>query len=233
MNSFIQISDCHIDDNEYVMGVNTQQQLKKVVKKINTVNTDALLISGDLSHSGTIKSYQTLQQILASIKTNTFIIAGNHDDKNNLNAVFSDCLFNRFSLGEWEIISIDSVQANKTSGYLTAHELNKLNILLEQSSAKYQLLVLHHPIVGMMSSWDDALSLENPEELFLLIDKYPKIQTVVFGHAHQAGEFKKGNLKIISCPSTAGQFNHETRIGFNHYTLHKNGQLDCYTQWLK
>jgi Icc protein len=231
-HSFIQISDCHIDDVEFCMGVNTRTNLKKIIHKIININTDALLISGDLTHHGTITSCKTLQQILSPMQTKLLVMSGNHDIQNNLDAIFSKNLFSQFALGEWEIISTNSVQISKTSGFLTQHELAKLDLNLAQSNAKYILIVLHHPIVPMRSTWDDSLSLENPKALFNVLDKYPKIQAILFGHAHQAAEFSRFGVKIISCPSTALQFNDETRIGFNHYTLRTNGQLTINTQWI-
>ncbi len=232
MNNLIQISDCHIDECQQTMGVNTHQNLSDVVQQITTIKADALLISGDLSHHGSLESYQILQQILTPIQTDIFVLAGNHDNKANLAQVFGDNLFKCFSLGAWEVIGIDSVQANKTSGYLNNTSLSELDALLEQSNAKYNLLALHHPIIPISSTWDDALSLENSEELFCVLSKYPKIRVVVFGHAHQASELTKHNLKIIACPSTAKQFNQETRIGFNRYKLYDNGELSVDTQWI-
>ncbi|BBB24217.1 Icc protein [Isorropodon fossajaponicum endosymbiont JTNG4] len=231
-HSFIQISDCHIDDVEHAMGINTHVNLKKIINKIININTDALLISGDLTHNGTITAYKTLQQILSPVQTRLLVISGNHDINNNLNAIFSKNLFSQFTLGKWAIISANSVQTSKTSGFLTKDELIKLDFSLAQSTAKHILIVLHHPIVPMNSAWDDSLSLENPKALFNMLDKYPKIQAILFGHAHQAAEFSRLGVKIISCPSTALQFNNETRIGFNHYTLHDNGQLTIDTQWI-
>ncbi|QKQ24177.1 metallophosphoesterase [Candidatus Ruthia endofausta] len=231
-HSFVQISDCHIDDLENTMGVNTHVNLKKIINKIININIDALLISGDLTHNGTITSYKTLQQILSPVQTRLLVISGNHDIDNNLNAIFSKNLSSQFTLGKWEIIATNSVQISKTSGFLTKDELIKLDFNLTQSTAKYILIVLHHPIVPMNSTWDDSLSLENPKALFNVLDKYPKIQAILFGHTHQAAEFSRLGVKIISCPSTALQFNNETRIGFNHYTLHDSGQVTIDTQWI-
>lgn len=231
MNQFIQISDCHIDDNEQSMGVNTHQNLAYIIDKITSMNSDALLISGDLTHNGTVKSYKKLKQILTPVQSDIFVIAGNHDSA-NLADVFSKSLFKKISLGVWDIISVDSVQAGKTSGYLTKDTLIELDEQLNSSTAEYIIVVLHHPIVPMRSTWDDLLSLENPQDLFTLLNKHAKIQAVLFGHAHEAAEFKKHGLKIIACPSTAVQFNDEKRIGFNHYTLNNDGSLECETQWI-
>lgn len=232
MNSLIQISDCHISQCKQAIGVNTHDNLQAIVKKITTIEVDALLISGDLSHNGSIAAYQILKKILAPVQTNIMMIAGNHDNKANLAAIFAPHLFEQLTLGLWEIISVDSVQVNKISGRINKQALARLDDLLKQSTAQYVIVVLHHPIISMNSTWDDSLSLENPKELFGVLGKYSKIQAVLFGHAHEAAEFNQHNLKIIACPSTAKQFNQETRIGFNHYILHDNGKLSVDTQWL-
>ncbi|SMN15152.1 3',5'-cyclic-nucleotide phosphodiesterase [uncultured Candidatus Thioglobus sp.] len=232
MKHFIQISDCHIDDTAQSLGVDSQKNLATVVNKITTLPSDALLISGDLTHNGTLQSYKILKKILSPIQTDIFVIEGNHDNFEHLNAEFSSCLFTQFTLGLWDIISINSVQIGKTSGFVSQHALAKLDQQLSHSSAKYSLVVLHHPIVSMNSTWDDTLSLENPDDLFALLKRHPKIQAALFGHAHESAEFNKNGIKIIACPSTAVQFNHESRIGFNHYTLLDDGQLHYTTQWI-
>ena len=232
MKHFIQISDCHIDDNAQTMGVNSHVNLAKVVDKIITLKSDALLISGDLTHNGTPHSYKKLKEILTPIKTDIFMIAGNHDDPDNLANEFGDCLFDCITLDAWGIINIDSVQTGKTNGFVTKNTLTALDKQLQHSNAKYNLIVLHHPIVPMNSEWDDALSLENPQDLFSVLDKHPKVQAVLFGHAHESAEFDKNGLKIIACPSTAVQFNNEKRIGFNYYTLFDDGDLGYETQWM-
>ncbi len=231
-NTFVQISDCHIDDNPHSMGVNTHLNLNRVINKLSNTKFNNLIISGDLANSGTIKSYQILKKALKKINSDIWVMPGNHDNIENLNTVFSENILDKLLLGKWEVITIDSVQENKTSGILTKKNLEKLDLDLSTSKAKYNLIILHHPIVPMNSNWDDSLSLENPEELFTLISKYPKIRAVLFGHAHQMSEFKQNNLQIISCPSTAIQFDEEERVGFNSYTLHDNGKLEYYTQWI-
>lgn len=232
MKRFIQISDCHIDDTPLALGVNTHHNLMRIVAKITSMPSDALFISGDLTHNGTLASYQKLKQILAPIKSDIFVISGNHDDKSNLKTFFAKNLFNEIYLGDWAIISMDSVQIGKTSGYLPKKTLGELDRQLRYAKARYIFLMLHHPVVPMQSTWNDALSLENPKELFSLVKKHPRIRVISFGHAHESAQFVSDNIKIIACPSTAIQFNHEKRIGFNDYVLHNNGVFECKTQWI-
>lgn len=232
MPKLIQISDCHIDDQLMVMGVDSQRNLQSVIQNIKQTEFDALLISGDLTHHGSLNSYQTLKTILSPIQQPIFVIGGNHDQAQNLTQVFAQNLLTSAKLDNWEIISIDSVQTGQTSGLVSESELVALDKACLNSSAAYIIIVLHHPIVPMNSSWDDELSLTNPQDLFAILDKHPKIRTVVFGHAHEAAKFSRLGVDIYSCPSTALQFNSETRIGFNEFELANDGTINFTTQWI-
>ena len=172
--NLIQISDCHIDDQVESMGVDTHANLASVVKAVAKHNCDTLLITGDLAHNGTLNSYQVLQRMLMPIKSRIVVLSGNHDQIENLNQVFSEQLISKFSLGNWEIITIDSTQTLDNSGYVTKKALDQLAQDLQNSVAKYNIVALHHPIVSMQSDWDDSLSLENADELFNVMNKYPK-----------------------------------------------------------
>ncbi|MEY8212599.1 MAG: 3',5'-cyclic adenosine monophosphate phosphodiesterase CpdA, partial [Gammaproteobacteria bacterium] len=137
-----------------------------------------------------------------------------------------------FIIGCWEVITIDSVQAGKESGRLNDEQLHSLSQQISSSSAKYIALCLHHPPVSMQSDWDDEMSLENPDDLFAVIDQFDNIKAVMWGHAHQCSEFNRNGVKLFSCPSTALQFNGQSGIAYNHYTLNEDGEIYCKTQWL-
>ena len=230
--SFIQISDSHIDNNKLVMGVDSQANLGTIVSLISEKNYDALLISGDLAHNGTLESYLQLQKILNPIKTKIYVLPGNHDDLSNLSQIFYQSFPCNFSIGCWEVITIDSVQVGKVSGRLNDEQLHSLSQQISSSSAKYIALCLHHPPVSMQSEWDDEMSLENPDDLFAVIDQFDNIKAVMCGHAHQCSEFNRNGVKLFSCPSTALQYNGQSGIAYNHYTLNEDGEIYCKTQWL-
>ena len=230
--SFIQISDSHIDNDKLVMGIDTQANLGAIVSMISNKNYDALLISGDLAHNGTLESYQKLQKILNPIETEIYVLPGNHDDLSNLSQIFNQSYLCNFIIGCWEVITIDSVQVGKVSGRLNDEQLHSLSQQISSSSAKYIALCLHHPPVSMQSDWDDDMSLENPDDLFAVIDQFDNIKAVMWGHAHQCSEFNRNGVKLFSCPSTALQYNGQSGIAYNHYTLNEDGEIYCKTQWL-
>ena len=212
--TFIQITDSHIDDDKLVMGVDSQANLGAIVSVISQKNYDALLISGDLAHNGTLESYQILQKILDPIETEIYVLPGNHDDLSNLSQVFNKSYLCNFTIDCWEVITIDSVQAGKVSGRLSDEQLYSLSQEIRSSSAKYIVLCLHHPPVSMQSDWDDEMSLENPEDLFAVIDQYDNIKAVMWGHAHQSTVFNRNGVKLFSCP-----------VSYTHLTLPTNSRV--------
>ena len=230
--SFIQISDSHIDNDKLVMGVDSQKNLSAIVSNISKNYFDALLISGDLAHNGTLESYQKLKKILYPFENKIYLLPGNHDNFSNLTQIFNESYLCNLIIGCWEVIIIDSVQVGKVSGRLDDEQLHSLSQKISSSNAKYIVLCLHHPPVSMQSDWDDALSLENPEDLFAVIDQFENIKAIIWGHAHQCAEFHRKGVKLFSCPSTALQFNGQSGIGYNHYTLNDDGEIYCKTHWL-
>ncbi|MDA8981202.1 metallophosphoesterase [Candidatus Thioglobus sp.] len=230
--SFIQISDCHIDDEKNVWGTDSKKNLSTIVKSISNRNYNALIISGDLAHNGTASSYSTLKDIIQPISDNLVILPGNHDNKLNLFSAFSEHYLPKLTIADWEIISIDSVQENKTSGFLNKAKLELLTKKILSSTQKFIVLCLHHPPISMESDWDDKKSLENSDDFFHTIDKFSKIKAVIWGHAHQSSEFNRNNVKLFSCPSTTLQFNGAEMIGYNHFNLSDKGEINCETVWL-
>ena len=137
--SFIQISDSHIDDDKLVMGVDSQANLGAIVSVISQKNYDALLISGDLAHNGTLESYQILQKILDPIEAEIYVLPGNHDDLSNLSQVFNKSYLCNFTIDCWEVITIDSVQAGKVSGRLSDEQLYSLSQEINSSGINFSL----------------------------------------------------------------------------------------------
>ena len=93
MKKFIHLTDLHLSSNESLNkhnNFNSQKTLKKLIKKINSINPlpDFILISGDLTNSGDIKSYECLKEIITQILPPTFLALGNHDKRTTFNQVF-------------------------------------------------------------------------------------------------------------------------------------------------
>lgn len=232
MKKIIQITDSHISKGKSYKNIATKKRLKNIVDNL-AEDIAAVIFTGDLSHYGDDKSYKDIKKIIKKIAPITYILAGNHDNLINLKKHFQKKMPSFFYLGEWQIIMLNSVKENKTYGYLSDNELKKLTNILASDNAKYYLIALHHPVVSMQSSWDDNESLRNPNDLFKITAKYPKVKAIIWGHAHEAKEFQYNNIKLLSCPSSANQsvkdFN---KTGYRKISLCDNGQALTSVIWM-
>jgi Icc protein len=135
-------------------------------------------------------------------------LPGNHDDLTNMTEVLpSDCisLETSFEVGHWRILLLNSVIVGKTQGKLSPETLLWLEQELEQNGQHPVLIALHHPPFPINLGWKDAI-LQEPEDLFAVINLYPQVKLVIAGHVHQAHYHEDEGVHYLTAPSTCIQF---------------------------
>jgi len=143
----VQVSDIHLGP------VNSGAYLKRIVDKINTINPDAVLITGDL-FDGRYHYDKDILLVLNSINASIYFSSGNHDDYANLSVVKdlmngTKIIWLRNELVEYKgayIIGLDDTRDVKNVGAML-YALNMEHNL----SKKYTILMNHRPI-----GWKDA-----------------------------------------------------------------------------
>ncbi|NBQ34230.1 MAG: hypothetical protein EBU19_02790 [Gammaproteobacteria bacterium] len=117
MVKIIHLSDSHIGKDNQSMGVNTENHLNEVIQSINQTKTDFVVHSGDISHDGTVESYQKIQQCFLNLQSKLSCIPGNHDNLKIMSS-FLDSEIN-IDTQYWKLLSINTVLEGKTEGYVT------------------------------------------------------------------------------------------------------------------
>ena len=80
--SFVQISDSHIGFNKEGINTDVSGTLKEAIARINALPDppDFILHTGDLTHLAGADEFDTLEQLLQSVKTKqVFFVPGEHD----------------------------------------------------------------------------------------------------------------------------------------------------------
>ncbi len=73
----VQLSDLHVG-SQFLPEV-----FETVVKEVNEINPDVIVITGDLTNEGLMKEYEQCKLLLAKFNTKKIIsISGNHDYRN-------------------------------------------------------------------------------------------------------------------------------------------------------
>lgn len=222
-----------------MFGLNTAHSLQAVVERIRQVTQpDVFLMTGDLSQDETPESYRQLQRLIAPFQVPAYWIPGNHDDSAIIESVLTTAPISAdkfFQMGNWRFILLSSQRPGKVYGELSADTLDQLTQQLQHYPQYPTLIALHHPPCAIGSAWMDQIGLKNPEDFFAVIDRFPQVKLVIFGHIHQAFSTKRNGVNYWGCPATCMQFlpnateftlDQRATPGFRILTLHANGDYE-------
>lgn len=168
-----------------------------------------LLLTGDLVNDPMPEAYRLLRDCLTQLDYPVFRLPGNHDDVILLDGALSDANFRReqaIALGNWQLILLDSNAPSPIGGRLDQTELQRLEKSLQACLEQHALVCLHHHPVPIDSPWMDAMALQNPQDLFEILDRYPQVRGVIWGHIHQEFEAERRGVRLLGAPATSIQF---------------------------
>jgi Icc protein len=202
---------------EFLYGVNPYQNLKKITDELALIkDVDCILITGDIAHRGEYESYLLVDELLRDISIPIYWLQGNHDYSEVMLQVAkkvkiqSDRSFHigstKFILLQTVVRDEDDLSKNKARGYLFDYELKFLNRELEEDNFEQCVVALHHAPV-LSNSWMDKRILDNREEFISILEQYPKVKVVLYGHQHIAQQSVQNGVAYISAPPVAYHFN--------------------------
>ncbi|WP_263147224.1 3',5'-cyclic-AMP phosphodiesterase [Pseudomonas sp. RIT-PI-AD] len=236
----VQLSDSHLfaQADGRLLGMDTRDSLVRVVERVleEQPRIDLVLATGDLSQDGSAESYQRFRALSEVIPAPVRWIPGNHDDRQTMDAVcaHSDLLEPVFDLGGWRIVLLDSSIAGAVPGHLDETQLALLERALAEAGARHVLVGLHHHPVSIGCRWMEPIGLRNAEALFAVIERFPRVRAVLWGHVHQAFDRMRDDVRLLASPSTCVQFApgsdnfrvDEEAPGYRWLRLYADGRLD-------
>lgn len=203
-----QVSDCHLpaDPKQNYRGINPHQNLKTLIRKLKTLKPDLILATGDLSEDGSRVSYRTLQKIFKPLGVPVLALPGNHDDPDLLATAFPGSPVDSIAASghdAWQIIRLNSCLPGKPEGRLSEKMLSDLEGYLADHQQCPCLITLHHQPINIGSPWIDKYRLMDSDNFLRLIDRYPNVKAVVWGHIHQVFEADRQGIAMLGSPSSA------------------------------
>lgn len=236
----VQLSDSHLlaSPHARLMGMDTQDSLQRVIARVleEQPRVDLLLASGDLSQDGSLASYQRFRQMTSAIAAPARWLAGNHDALPVMRSACegSPLLEPVIDLGGWRVVLLDSTVPGAVHGYLAAEQLALLERALSTAGPRHVLICLHHHPVAIGSRWMDAVGLRNPEALFAVLDGFPQVRALLWGHIHQEFDQLRHGVRLLATPSTCAQFApgsaqfqiSDEAPGYRWLRLHADGRLE-------
>lgn len=244
----IQITDCHLysTDNGRFDGVDTGASLARVIDSINAGETpDAVLVTGDLVHDGEQRGYQRLLDALRRLRAGVYCLPGNHDKPKLMQQILNAANVTTdkvLQARDWYLVLLDTVLPDTHAGRLSGPELDFLEETLRAAGERFVLVAMHHHPVSVHSRWMDAMMLENPEDFFAVIDRYPAVRAISWGHIHQVFSRRRHDIALLGTPSTCRQFrlagdsaamDERAPPAYRRTRLHRDGRLDSEIHWIK
>jgi Icc protein len=236
----VQLSDSHLfaGDDGTLLGMNTCESLQRVIELVRAQQPqiDLIVASGDLSQDGTLASYQRFREMTAPLGAPTRWIPGNHDEPQvmELAAGHSDFLEPVVDIGNWRVTLLDSAVPGSVPGYLQDQQLQLLAQALSEAPSRHHLVCFHHHPVSIGCAWMEPIGLRNPEALFAVLDRFPQVRAVLWGHVHQEIDRERNGVRLLASPSTCIQFASgsedfqvsEQAPGYRWLRLHADGRLE-------
>lgn len=211
-STIVQITDTHLYASEdgSLLGIPTRESFRAVVEQVVREESDVQLIlgTGDISQDGSLAAYQYFVAETQRIGAPMRWLAGNHDEAQILAQASQagDWLEWCYDLPAWRVVMLDSSVAGAVHGRLQADQLVRLEQALSSAGERHVLVCLHHHPVPMGSPWLDRLDLHNADELFAILDRYPQVKAVLWGHVHQELDQERRGVRLLAAPSTCVQF---------------------------
>jgi len=219
----IQISDLHLytsekslmDMGSYSAPFSTEKSFQRVYTALlqQKQNTDLIIVSGDIAEEPSKATYQRLAPQLEALNTPYYCIAGNHDRPEYIKEFLQTAEY--LDKEQWRIIFLDSSKAGYPDGHLSTTQLTQLKRNLHTD--RYILIIMHHHPIPIHSQWMDNLRLQKANHFLTLIQQYPQVKAVVFGHIHQAFDETHKNIRYLGTVSTCIQFHsHQEKMLFSN-----------------
>ncbi|MDH4039793.1 MAG: 3',5'-cyclic-AMP phosphodiesterase, partial [Gammaproteobacteria bacterium] len=237
----VQLTDTHLCKAQggTLLGMDTDHSLQAVIDlvKAERPQIDLLLGTGDLSDQGALEAYRRLQEYFAQLTATSCWLPGNHDDRANMESVADNPLrlCRELRLGRWQVVMLDSQVPGEVGGELGAGELALLEGALAAAAEQdlYSLVCLHHQPVPIGCAWLDEQMVVDAADFFAILDRFPGVRGVLWGHVHQQVDRLRGDIRLMSSPSTCVQFAPGSAgfkadaesPGYRWLDLHEDGSL--------
>lgn len=207
----IQITDCHLGEHEgmELLSMNPDESLKDVLSLIsdNHDTHDLLIATGDLANDPSANAYERLYQALSKEFSDPFSwLPGNHDSPELMVKHGSGINQKQHIFGNWLIMLLNSRKQGCIYGYLADEELQFLERCLMENPNKHVMICLHHQPVPIGSEWMDNYIVRNADDFWRIVEPYPNVKLVLWGHVHQEFVDKHHNISLLATPSTCIQF---------------------------
>ncbi len=238
----VQITDTHLNRflGGELLGLDTDFSLQQVIRTVQAerAEIDGILATGDISDHGASEAYTRARDYFSTLSDTVFWLPGNHDGRDKMVGVTEGGpeMSGEARAGCWQLLFLDSQIPGEVGGRLEAEQIAWLERRLQGGAEEglHALVCLHHQPIPMGSAWIDQQMIEDSPEFLAVVDRYPHVRGVLWGHVHQAHDSQRNHIRMMSTPSTCIQFaphSDDFKVddappGYRWLDLHPDGTID-------
>jgi 3',5'-cyclic-AMP phosphodiesterase len=186
-----QISDVHIGSPTVGSG----QRFSMAIDEINAMTRppNLVLLTGDLTHSGTPDEWKEFNERVAALKTPWEAISGNHDRN------ITELAGNRaVDAGPLRLVLLDT-----SSDVFTEDDASWLESELTSHAQTPTIIAIHQPPFETGIWWMDCVGLKGSELVEAVVRRHPQVIKILSGHVHRLIQSNWGSCSLWVCPSTS------------------------------
>ncbi|MEZ5502763.1 MAG: 3',5'-cyclic-AMP phosphodiesterase [Halioglobus sp.] len=238
----VQLTDTHLCRTRggTLLGMDTDHSLQAVIDlvKKERATVDLLLGTGDLADGGAPGAYDRLQVYFDQLTPANYWLPGNHDSRQAMEGAATSAarLCKEIRAGRWQILLLDSQVPGQVGGELGETELALLDEALGSAAGQglNTLVCLHHQPVPIGCGWLDEQMVADADAFFAVLDRYPGVRGVLWGHVHQEIDRERNGVRLLASPSTCVQFAagcenfkaDDRPPGYRWLALHGDGRVE-------
>jgi 3',5'-cyclic AMP phosphodiesterase CpdA len=212
--SFVQISDSHIGFHKDAINKDVVGTLKQAIARINAmpVAPDFVLHTGDLTHLASADEFDTVDQLMKTIKTQQVLyVPGEHDVTGDNGKAYLD-RFGKNTKGQgWYsfdhngvhfigLVNVVDIQQNGL-GALGQDQLTWLQADLQDRSSETPIVIFAHiPLWMVYPEW--GWGTDDGAQALTYLKRFGSV-TVLNGHIHQVVKKVEGRMTFHTAMSTA------------------------------
>ena len=191
----VQLSDLHVG-SQFLPEV-----FEMVVKEVNEINPDVIVITGDLTNEGLMKEYEKCKSLLTKFNTKKIIsISGNHDYRNTGYLLFKK-FFPFQAVNELDddvvLVTVGTARPDRNEGEVGYRQ----NLWLERTMKKYKdkikIVAMHHHLIPIPDTGSDQLTVVDAGDVLrTVLDS--QVDVVLCGHKHRPWAWNFGKLTVVN-----------------------------------
>ncbi len=198
----VQLSDLHV-------GSQFQPEVfETIVKEVNELNPDVIVITGDLTNEGLMKEYEKCKSLLKQFKTKKIIsISGNHDYRNTGYLLFKK-FFPFETINELDndvvLVTVGTARPDRNNGEVGYRQ----NLWLERTMKKYKdkikIVAMHHHLIPIPDTGSDQLTVVDAGDVLrTILDT--QVDVVLCGHKHRPWAWNFGKLTVVNAGTASSE----------------------------